>query len=556
MSLAIYRKYRPRSFREVIGQEAIKTTLQSEIENGCLAHAFLFCGPRGIGKTTMARLLAKAVNCKQRKQNESEPCNQCSVCREIQTGRSLDIIEMDAASHTKVEEVRESIIANSKITTASKNYKVFIIDEAHMLSMSSFNALLKTLEEPPSKVIFILATTEVQKIPETIISRCQRFDFKKVGFNDLLERLKWICEREGKQVELDVLRQVIRVSGGHVRDSLSLLGQILSFPQTEIIKENVSWILPDSDFCEVVKLLKALSRTQTKEALELVQRLSEKGGDFLLFMDHVIEVLRKLLLISQGIEDFLEYTENHQKELKELSSEIPVSYLISMINILISRRTHLNLTGMESLPLEMAVIEICLLKEKNQDMGCPGDKGGKRGGNSFKRSGKKIISEIKAIKNKTKGVIKSSVAKAVGESKKEPAREIKVDDSVVSEPSAGESLSVVTLEEIRSKWGKILESLREKNQSVLMLVKNAEILGVKGNQLDLGFKFEFHKDRLEQPVNKNILESVLKEIYGKEIQVVVIVDEKIKIPFNEEKPRKEKIVLEDILEDFGGRIVE
>ncbi|MBT7007089.1 DNA polymerase III subunit gamma/tau, partial [Candidatus Falkowbacteria bacterium] len=200
MSIALYRKYRPQAFGDVTNQNHIKLTLQNEIESDKIGHAYLFCGPRGTGKTTLARIFSKTVNCLDKK-NNNEPCNGCDSCNEINDGKSMDIIEIDAASHTGVDNVRENIISNARFTPTSRKYKVFIIDEVHMLSISAFNALLKILEEPPQYVIFILATTEIHKVPNTIISRCQRFDFKKIIFNELVDRLRWICTQEGVSVD-------------------------------------------------------------------------------------------------------------------------------------------------------------------------------------------------------------------------------------------------------------------------------------------------------------------------------------------------------------------
>ena len=205
MSLALYRKYRPQTFREVSGQTHIKTTLQNELEMDRVSHAYLFSGPRGTGKTTMARLLAKSVNCLSRKKGESEPCSKCEACAEITDGRSLDVIEIDAASHTGVDNVRENIIQSSKFTPTQRKYKVFIIDEVHMLSISAFNALLKTLEEPPKHAMFILATTELHKVPETILSRCQRFIFRIVAYEEIIKRLDYIIAKEEKKVDAEVV---------------------------------------------------------------------------------------------------------------------------------------------------------------------------------------------------------------------------------------------------------------------------------------------------------------------------------------------------------------
>src|SRR5690242_6333091 len=226
MSL-LYRKYRPKTFADVAGQEHVKAVLKNEAAAGRAAHSYLFAGPRGVGKTSLARIFAKALNCVSRAK-DGDPCGVCEACQEIAEGRALDVIEIDAASHTGVDNVREEIVEHARFAPAKLAWKVFIIDEVHMLSTSAFNALLKTLEEPPDKVVFILATTELHKLPATVISRCQRFDFRRIDQAALTARLKGLAEKEGYAVDADVLETIARSSDGCLRDAESLLSQLLA----------------------------------------------------------------------------------------------------------------------------------------------------------------------------------------------------------------------------------------------------------------------------------------------------------------------------------------
>jgi DNA polymerase-3 subunit gamma/tau len=245
MSLVLYRKYRPQTFAEIIGQEHVVQTLTNAISSGMISHAYLFAGPRGSGKTSIARLLAKAVNCQNRKEREAEPCNQCSSCLEIMEGRSLDLIEIDAASHRGIDEVRELRDGIRFVPTKSK-YKVFIVDESHMLTREAFNALLKILEEPPAHAIFVLATTEIQKMISTVISRCQRFDFRKLTSPEIIKRLEIISEKEKVKIEKAALELIALNSGGSIRDGESLLDQALTFSTTlnrELRAEDIKELL-------------------------------------------------------------------------------------------------------------------------------------------------------------------------------------------------------------------------------------------------------------------------------------------------------------------------
>ena len=361
MAETLYRKYRPKSFSDVTEQEHIKLTIGQEIKSGKIAHAFLFSGPRGVGKTTLARLIAKAVNCL-KPVDGFEPCNSCDACKEIESGRSLDIVEIDAASQTGVDQVRENIIANAKVAAAIRKYKVFIIDEVHMLSTAAFNALLKTLEEPPKNVLFILATTELHKVLVTIISRCQRFDFKKIGSKSLVARLEYTCKNEGFKVSSDVLAAIAKHSQGYLRDALSLLGQILSLGQKEISMEEASIIIPSSNFGLVWQMTSAVLGKQLDVAIGLVNKLADDGNDIFQFANELVEFLR-LLMLARITGNWSEIDDMAAKEavetVKKVSADWPVNDLVRLIDLLLTKKPLIKTTEIPVLPLELAIVSFC-----------------------------------------------------------------------------------------------------------------------------------------------------------------------------------------------------
>ncbi|MFH2018535.1 MAG: DNA polymerase III subunit gamma/tau [bacterium] len=295
----LYRKYRPQTFENVIGQTHIIQTITNEISMGRVAQAYLFSGSRGVGKTTTARLLAKAMNCQNRKDGKFEPCEECLSCKEITGGRSIDVIEIDAASQTGVDNVRENIIENAQFKPTASKFKIFIIDEVHMLSNSSFNALLKTLEEPPAHAIFILATTELHKLPDTVISRCQRFNFKKIKFDDMLKRLEELAKSEGVKIDKDVLKRIINKSDGCLRDAESLLGQIFSLNIKKITTEDAQMILPTADAETVLNYVECLIQKNAGDAIRTVNHLGESGASLDQFAHDLFEILR-LMIIGQS----------------------------------------------------------------------------------------------------------------------------------------------------------------------------------------------------------------------------------------------------------------
>ncbi|MEK7131160.1 MAG: DNA polymerase III subunit gamma/tau, partial [Patescibacteria group bacterium] len=354
----IYRKYRPQQFTDVVGQEHIIKTITNEITTNKIAHAYLFSGPRGTGKTTLARLLAKSINCADKKEGGSEPCGACSSCVEVTNGHNIDVIEMDAATHTGVDNVRENIIENAQFKPTKSKYKVFIIDEVHMLSGGSFNALLKTLEEPPSHVIFILATTEPHKLPATIISRCQRFNFKRVGYDDMLKRLGEICHSEKIKVDKKVLERIINKSDGCMRDAESLLGQVLSLDLKSVGPEDAEMILPTSSVQAVLEFIDFILEKQAGAAIKMIQELVADGVNLEQFAYDCLEALRLLMILQvdpQTKNINTDYSDEALKALKKTSLKISPPQLVKMIESLISRRRDIKSAPMPQLPLELFV---------------------------------------------------------------------------------------------------------------------------------------------------------------------------------------------------------
>lgn len=358
--MSLYRKYRPLTFSSIAGQVHIRLTLENEIKRNELAHAYIFAGPRAVGKTTTARIFARALNCNTRSSEQSEPCNSCESCEAILQGRTLDIIEIDAASHTGVDNVRENIIAAARVANSMLRYKVFIIDEVHMLSTSAFNALLKLLEEPPSSVVFILATTELQKVPATIISRCQRFDFMRISPVDMKARLKTIVGLEGKTLDESVYDDIIRLSDGCQRDAESLLGQILALHDSKIDAKLAALVLPHSNRQLIARLLEAIAARNTHEAITLVDTMITEGVDIETVVNDAIEDLRSLLRIQSGAGDTVQEVQSVRTSLEELSKKLSPQEVLAITDYFAQCLQDMRLFSRIQLPFEIAVVKSCL----------------------------------------------------------------------------------------------------------------------------------------------------------------------------------------------------
>jgi DNA polymerase-3 subunit gamma/tau len=360
----IARKWRPQTFEEVTGQEPITRTLRNAIANERLHHAYLFSGARGVGKTTTARLLAKALNCHKSPGPTATPCrvddqNACASCREISESRSIDVQEIDAASNTGVENVREAIIGSVAIAPARDRYKVFIIDEVHMLSSAAFNALLKTIEEPPPRVVFILATTERHKVPETILSRSQQFEFRTIATAKILERLRLIASAEAINVPEDALREIARAGEGSMRDAQSAFDQVISFSGSEIKKEDVEMALGVTGSDILTRVMNGIAENRPAEALSVVDDVVMRGHDLRNFCRDLLAHLRDLLVMKvSGAEELLESAICERAELERQAQLFSESDLVRFFHSLAETETKLRTATQPRYQIEIGLVKL------------------------------------------------------------------------------------------------------------------------------------------------------------------------------------------------------
>ena len=527
----IYRKYRPQQFADVTGQEHIIKTITNEITTDKIAHAYLFSGPRGTGKTTLARLLAKSINCQDRKKNDFEPCGVCALCTEITSGHSIDVIEIDAASHTGVDNVRENIIENAQFKPTKSKYKVFIIDEVHMLSTSAFNALLKTLEEPPSHVIFILATTEQHKLPATIISRCQRFNFKRVGYDDMMKRLGEICKAEKIKVDKKVLERIINKSDGCMRDAESLLGQVLSLDLKDISPEDAEMILPTSNIETILEFIDFIFDKQTGAAIKTIQGLVADGVNLEQFAYDCLEAMRLLMILQadpQTKHMDTDYSAEAVKALRKSAAKISPLQLVKMIETLITRRRDIKSAPMPQLPLELFVVEFTCATELHsnpppviptrvEESLTPRDE-------RDLSASLKMTAEDKQEKHTLTQTIKDAVSSLTHKSVK------------------------TTLEEIKAKWNEIISAVAKENHSLGFILKMCDIVAINDEGLRLSVPYSFHKDKLDEIKTKKTIEKTLTDFFSEHIQFQCEVIEGAVQNTNDDELNK-------LAADFGGEVI-
>ncbi len=485
---ALYRKWRPDRFEDVKGQDAIVTTLRNQVITDRIGHAYLFCGTRGTGKTTLAKIFAKTVNCEQ--PVNGSPCGECSSCKAIAAGSSMNVIEIDAASNNGVENVRE-IREEVSYSPAKGKYKVYIIDEVHMLSAGAFNALLKTLEEPPAYVIFILATTEAHKLPVTILSRCQRYDFKRISVDVIVDRLQEVMRADGIEAEKKAVRYIAKAADGAMRDALSLLDQCTAFYfDKKLTFDNVLEVLGAVDTGVFSDLLRSLMAWDIPEALKMIDQAVIRGRDLRQFVTDLTWYLRNLLLVkaTDGVDDMLDMSTENQARLKEEAKMIDATALIRYIRIFSELSDGLRYATQKRVLTELAVIKLCK-PETETDLSS-------------------VLERIRALEDKLESGDYSAKV-PVGRQPFGPIDEEEIEDAAKLPKALSEDIKKVV-----SNWQMILQQMPEGPHTFLKTAKlsvagDDKLLIVLPNSLGYGF--------LTAETQKKQVAAVLNKAIGKEI---------------------------------------
>lgn len=480
------RRWRPQTFDEVVGQEPVTRTLTNALRQDRVAHAFLFAGPRGVGKTTTARILAKALNCE--KGPTPEPCNQCVSCQEITGGAAVDCVEIDGASHTGVEHVRD-LQERLIYQPVRGRYKVYIIDEVHMLSLSAFNALLKTLEEPPNKVVFILATTQPHKVPPTIHSRCQRHDFRRIGQGPIVERLRAIADAEGVEATSEALGSVARAADGSLRDAQSILDQVIAYAGERLTAEAVATVLGWTAPEMVHAVAKACLVGDAGKAVELVGELAAKGSDLNTFLFDLLEHLRSLLVVklTPKAGEILDLASDAVRELERQGADVEVPHLELTLRFLLDAEAEMRRASQPRYALEMALVRMAEARGL-QSLGS-------------------LVTRLESLESRL-GAAPDPPA---------PQAELFTTQEVAAPPDPP---AIRTGLGLQGQWDEVRRRIGAQRRSLAVLLAEAEV-ALEGETLTLTFANgnHFSQSTLEEPEARNFVASTVSAVFGRRLEV-------------------------------------
>ena len=577
--LVLARKWRPQKFEDVVNQKHVVLTLQNALKTNRLANAYLFAGPRGIGKTTIARILAKAINCDNGPGDN--PCNECDSCKDITEGRSLDVLEIDGASNRGIDEVR-NLRESLKYAPNPGKYKIYIIDEVHMLTTEAFNALLKTLEEPPSRVMFMFATTEPHKVLATIISRCQRFDFKRISINEIIEQLKHICSQEQLDIDDESLHLIARKAEGSLRDSQSLLDQAISFCGKKIVANDIIDILGVIDWEIYFNFTNCILNKDLKAAFQLVEDVFNNGLDLVEFLLGINEHLRNILITKTvGSVDFIEASDNFRQKYKELTAHFEEQDLLRLIQIVSDAQYGIKRSANPRLFLEMVVTKmiqldkvqkidtliqnIDSLKEKifeGKSVAAENPTGNSTQANHAKvplasyniKTDQKKSSETEKNVVRDRGEAQNS--QTIVKKKTIETSSKQIEEAPDSEPS-------ISLAMIEQQWTLIIEEIKKQKIALGSFLNEGWPERIDGNELSVAFGMEngFHISSINR--NRRSIEDIIREVIGAPIKIKCIQSqqtaEKTTVVSNGnsyvEKLGQKIPLIKTIIDEFDGELV-
>lgn len=542
MYQALYRQYRPKTFDEVLGQEHVTTTLKNQIISGNIGHAYIFAGTKGTGKTSTAKIFSRAVNCLS--PVDGNPCNECEICKGIMDESIMDVIEMDAASNRKIEDIRE--IRDKVIYPPSKaKYKIYIIDEVHMLTNQAFNALLKTLEEPPKHLIFILATTELQKLPQTIVSRCQRFDFKRLSSRDIIANMENILDGLNIEVDEKVLKLIARNSDGAMRDALSLLDQLISYDSENLTYSDAMAILGIANTELIFSLVEDIKNRKIEESLLAINNIIQEGKDIAQFIKDLIYHYRNLLIVktSNSATDIMDMDEDMINDYRNQGKDMSLDYILKSLDLLNDSEKRISWATQPRIILEMTIIKLINLEDRI----------------SLEDRVKKLEAIISSGQIPMASLPGDSETKKREEIRKETIKSEEKVEKIEKVEEKAEAIEIVddgielSFNTIKNNWPQILKLVREKDIKTNAFLKEGKPSYFSDNVLTIAYddKYGFHKEAMERPHNKELIETVVSSYFKKKIKINFIMSyDKV-----ESKIEDKKDIIEDVIDFFGEDIV-